>query len=130
MEQGREVFAVPGMAHHYRSVGPHRLLKQGAKLVESAEDVIEEIRPLIRRSSPPPAATERENACEGLAPDEAAIVAGLDEEPRHIDEISRALDWPVSKVMAILLTLELKGVVRQLPGKYFVHFRNELCRKS
>ncbi len=130
IEQGREVFAVPGIAHHYRSVGPHRLLKQGAKLVESAEDVIEEIRPLIRTSNAPLPNAQPESVLPDLLPDEAVILGKLDEDPRHIDEISRALDWPVSKVMTMLLTLELKGIVRQLPGKYFVHFRNDFCRKS
>lgn len=130
IEQGREVFAVPGIAHHYRSVGPHRLLKQGAKLVESAEDVIEEIRPLIRTSNAPLPNAQPEGVLPELLPDEAVILGKLNEDPRHIDEISRALDWPVSKVMTMLLTLELKGIVRQLPGKYFVHFRKDFCRKS
>jgi DNA processing protein len=121
LEQGREVFAVPGMASHYRSVGPHRLLKEGAKLVESAEDILEEIRPLIRPSWTPPAA-EAENAAgiQTATPEEAALLQTLDLHPQHIDEICRSLQWPVSQVMSILLALELKGAVRQLPGKYFV----------
>ncbi|HAA04412.1 MAG TPA: DNA-protecting protein DprA, partial [Syntrophobacteraceae bacterium] len=57
LEQGREVFAVPGMARHYRSAGVHQLLRQGAKLVETAQDVLDEIRPMIRRN---PAATVRD----------------------------------------------------------------------
>jgi DNA processing protein len=143
LEQGREVFAVPGMAHHYRSVGPHRLLKQGAKLVESAEDVLEEIRPLVRPSwAPAPEGktgaggqtTPRGPAGPLEAPkhpyalqlnasysaEEAALLQALDPQPRHIDEICRSLQWPASQVMSHLLALELKGAVQQLPGKYFV----------
>ncbi|HOI93290.1 MAG TPA: DNA-processing protein DprA [Syntrophobacter fumaroxidans] len=131
LEQGREVFAVPGMAHHYRSVGPHRLLREGAKLVEGAEDVLEELRPLIRRSvAPPGEPDERETPVSGLEPDELQALRELDGNPRHIDEIARSTQWPVGKVMAVLSNLELKGVARQLPGKYFVHTWKQTCRKS
>jgi len=120
LEQGREVFAVPGMARHYRSVGPHRLLKQGAKLVESAEDILEEIRPLIRPSRLSGAEAKTVTAAPTTTPEEAALLQSLDQHPRHIDEICRSLQWPVSQVMSMLLSLELKGAVEQLPGKYFV----------
>lgn len=123
LEQGREVFAVPGPARHYRSTGPHRLLKQGAKLVESAEDILEEIRHLIRPSwapsGQPSASTTVIRPVPEMTSEETDIWKVLDDQPRHIDEICRALQWPVSKVMAVLLTLELKEIVRQLPGKYF-----------
>lgn len=120
LEQGREVFAVPGMPTHHRSVGPHKLLKQGAKLVESAEDVLEEIRPLVRPSvhlgarehSVPPRAE--------LAPDEAEVAVLLDQNPQHVDDLCRSLRWPSSRLVAVLLSLELKGIARQLPGKHFV----------
>jgi DNA processing protein len=120
LEQGREVFAVPGIAQNYRSVGPHRLLKQGAKLVESAEDVLEEIRPAIRRSGLREEVTRAASGEPSANSEETALLLALDQHPRHIDEICRALQWPVSRVMSILLALELKGKVVQLPGKYFV----------
>lgn len=120
LEQGREVFAVPGMAKHFRSVGPHRLLKQGAKLVESAEDVLEELRPLVKpswdQSGWQPALT---SPPADLTVEETRVFGVLEESPLHGDEICRLLQWPASKVMAILMALELKGVVNQLPGKYF-----------
>jgi DNA processing protein len=120
LEQGREVFAVPGMAQTYRSVGPHRLLKQGAKLVESAEDVLEEIRPGIRPSWSPQEAARTTFSRQEVSPEETLLLRSLDQHPQHIDELCRTLQWPVSRVMSILLALELKGEVVQLPGKYFV----------
>jgi DNA processing protein len=127
LEQGREVFAVPGMAQHYRSIGPHRLLKQGAKLVESAEDVIEEIRPLIRPSGESPSGSGDLAPVAQLTPEESALMEVLNQNPQHIDEICRSIQWPVSQVLATLLNLEIKTVVRQLPGKHFVRVRREPC---
>jgi DNA processing protein len=125
LEQGREVFAVPGVARHYRSIGPHRLLKQGAKLVESAEDILEEIRPLVRPSWTPVAGKKPVPvAPPKLDADEMTIFTKLDQHPQHIDNICRELSWPMAKVMAILLNLELKGSVQQLPGKYFVRIHD------
>jgi DNA processing protein len=124
LEQGREVFAVPGMARHFRSVGPHGLLKQGAKLVEGAEDILEEIRPLLgtglsRRESGKPEYSE--NPAGGDLPrEEGRIVSALSAMPIHIDEIARVTEMSASSLSALLLGLELRGVVRQLPGKYFV----------
>lgn len=119
LEQGREVFAVPGMARNYRSVGPHRLLRQGAKLVESAEDVLEEIRPLLRTRATVPLEPKTIPNVQ-LEPDEVTIMGLLDQTPKHIDIVCRELQWPVEKVLATLLNLELKGVIRQLPGKLFI----------
>jgi len=125
LEQGREVFAVPGVARHYRSIGPHRLLKQGAKLVESAEDILEEIRPLVRPSWTPVASRKSVPAVlPKLDADEMTIFEKLDRQPQHIDDICRELSWPMAKVMAVLLNLELKGSVQQLPGKYFVRIHD------
>ena len=123
LEQGREVFAVPGLAQSSRSAGPHRLLKQGAKLVEGVEDILEEIRPLIRAEMVPVRGLE-ENASNKpeveVTPEESIVLRLLEQIPKHIDEIARAADMSVQKANAILLALELRGLVRQLPGKYFI----------
>lgn len=124
LEQGREVFAVPGMARHFRSVGPHGLLRQGAKLVESAEDILEEIRPLLRtvpeqRPGPSRPASGGMSSV-GLSTEEASIVGVLGPAPVHIDDIARSTGMAASRLSALLVGLELRGVVRQSVGKYFV----------
>lgn len=124
LEQGREVFAVPGMARHFRSVGPHGLLKQGAKLVENAEDILEEIRPVLRTGSHQQESA-RPDLLDGrpqddLPHEEVKIVSALSASPMHIDEIARLTEMSASRLSALLAGLELRGVVRQLPGKYFV----------
>lgn len=130
LEQGREVFAVPGMAQSARSRGAHRLIKQGAKLVEGAEDVLEEIRPLIRTGQFPPGGSgsldigkrgpwpQETEAPRG--PEETILLKILDKAPKHIDEIAREADMPVQRTAAVLLQLELRGLAAQLPGKYFI----------
>ena len=128
LEQGREVFAVPGPAGHERSVGPHRLLKQGAKLVESAEDILEEIRPLIRSSAAASAASAAAPVAGPiaapqpplvLAPEEEELIKSLGDQPCHIDRIRAACARPVSEIAALLTRMELRGLIRQLAGKYF-----------
>jgi DNA processing protein len=125
LEQGREVFAVPGMARHYRSIGPHRLLREGAKLVEGAEDILEEILPLVRVSVPAPDASPAVPAFQAPAgpreenEEEGAVMKLLRGEPLHVDDIARALQWPITRVLTILLSLELDGKVHSLPGKYY-----------
>jgi DNA processing protein len=129
LEQGREVFAVPGIAQSLRSKGAHRLIRQGAKLVECVEDVLEEIRPLIRpaRSGQSPAAASPPFSKGGqggfekpASPEETILLRVLDKVPKHIDEIAKESNIPVQRTAALLLELELRGFVSQLPGKYFI----------
>ncbi len=121
LDQGREVFAVPGQAGNFLSAGPHSLLKDGARLVESAEDILEEIRPLIARRRPcSPAKTRVEPVSdEPIGSQELMVLDALGNERKHIDDLSRAVAMPMSRLMAVLLDLELKGRVQQLPGKEF-----------
>ncbi len=114
LEQGREVFAIPGNINSGASKGTNRLIKQGAKLVECVEDILEELPDRPGRIGMTAAKPDF-----GLTPQEAAVYMLLAESPRHIDEIIVKSGLTVGDVSAILLRLELKGAVIQLPGKHF-----------
>ena len=116
LEQGRDVFAVPGNVHSYKSKGTHRLLKEGAKLVESAQDIRDEIR--VNASEAGEAEKQPEAAID-LNPDSRSVYQLLHEEPVHIDELITQTGFASSQVSAILLDLELDGLIKQLPGKRF-----------
>jgi DNA processing protein len=124
MEFGREVFGVPGNVTQQMSFAPNQLIKQGAKLVTSAEDVIEELPTPIRAALVQAEAMESEQrnllAGDGLNPIEKRLYELLStEEPRHIDELVETSGLNSSEVLATLFDLEMKGIIRQLPGKQF-----------
>jgi DNA processing protein len=121
-EQGREVFAVPGSVQSEQSRGTNGLIKQGARLVERVEDILEELLPQME---PSVAAQVRDrtgltrrvqSSMPGLERDEAALYAALSSEPAHIDELIEKTGLPAASVSGLLLSLELKGAIRQLPG--------------
>jgi DNA processing protein len=124
MEFGREVFGVPGNVTQEVSFAPNQLIKQGAKLVTSAEDVIEELPTPVRAAL---VQAERVESAQmnllledGLNPTAKKIYALLSaEETRHIDGIVETTGLNSSEVLATLFDLEMKGIVRQLPGKQF-----------
>jgi len=120
-EYGRQVFAVPGRIDSPRSKGCHDLIKKGAKLCEGAEDILSEFEYLFPSSNKPPSASETGflPALE-LSESEKKIFDALDGGERSIDEIIRASGLPSSAVSVGLLSLEMKRVVRQLPGKVFM----------
>ena len=125
MEFGREVYGVPGNATHPESFGPNQLIKQGAKLVTGWEDVVEELPTPVRAELVPvESATSEERTAlveEALAPAERPLYELLSvEQSRHVDELVEQSGLTSSEVLAALFDLELKGVVRQLPGKQFL----------
>jgi DNA processing protein len=117
LEQGREVFAVPGNVGTESSRGVHRLIKEGAKLVESSEDILEEILPQWKRERE--IAPEVEIPGPKLTGEETVLYELLGETPWHIDAIIRESRLDPGKVSSLLLNLELKGLVSQWPGKCF-----------
>ncbi len=124
MEFGREVFGVPGNVTQPVSFAPNQLIKQGAKLVTCAEDVIEElptpVRAALVQAEKPEAEQRNLLAAAGLNSSEKKLYELLSaEEPVPIDELVERSGLNSSEVLATLFTLEMKGIVRQLPGKQF-----------
>jgi DNA processing protein len=124
MEFGREVFGVPGNVTQPVSFAPNQLIKQGAKLVTSAEDVIEElptpIRAALLKAERPEAEQRNLLAAAELAGSEKKLYELLNvEQPAHIDDIVDSSGLNSSEVLATLFDLEMKGIIRQLPGKQF-----------
>ena len=148
-EQGREVFAVPGQIFSGVSRGTHSLINQGATLINSVDDLLDALpqdytkvlagESLEPARQPPPSkqsdkATPPQSAAKGstpapqpktkvvpnLTPDEQIVLSAMDTDSVHIDEITRVTQLPIGKVSSLLVMLELKGIVQQLPGKQFV----------
>lgn len=122
-EQGRDVFAVPGSVQSFKSSGTHRLIKQGAKLVESAADILEEFPYLFPTAETSETETQEapaQRAITGLSPEETRVWQALSPYPTHIDDLFRTHSLAPGQLASILLQLELKGLVRQAPGKRFV----------
>lgn len=130
LEQGRDVYAVPGNVTNKLSWGPNTLIKQGAALVATWEDVWEALPTDIRLALTPPtqhASQTPESASlfdgPGLGPDEKRIYSILRaDESTHIDELVERLvsELSSSQIFAALFELELSGKIRALPGKYYV----------
>jgi DNA processing protein len=120
-EQGREVFAIPGSIHSPLSRGCHRLIKQGAKLVESAQDILEELG--AWSSSPKSIATSEASAPtptdDGAGDSEAQVLAQLGYGPCTLDELAQRTPLDTDVLLALLLDLELAGLVAPLPGNRY-----------
>jgi DNA processing protein len=113
-EQGREIFAVPGSIMSPNSAGPNQLIQQGAKLVTTIGDVLEELNLTM--------VAEQAEARE-IIPDndtEAVLLRHLSSEPVHVDELGRAAGLPINEVASTLTVMELKGKVRQVGGMQYV----------
>ncbi|MDG6778945.1 DNA-processing protein DprA [Thiomicrorhabdus sp. zzn3] len=116
LEQGREVFAVPGSIHNPQAKGCHQLIRQGAKLVECGQDVLEELAPKIQFSSMPSGAiTEREESGSQNRV-ESGILRFVEYDPISLDELVVISKMPVSEIQSQMLMLELSGEVEALSG--------------
>lgn len=121
LEQGRELFAIPGSIHNPVARGCHALIRQGAKLVETADDVLEELASVLgpfpgtEASGTQP---DTADASPGVSadPDYARLLECMDWEPRGIDELSSCSGLPVGDVASMLLRLEMEGTIHSVPG--------------
>ena len=120
-EQNREVFAVPGSIKSFKSTGTHTLIKQGARLVEQSQDILDEISHLIQHpdSASGPDDKLDPGANRSISAIETSVLQVMEPYPIHVDELGRKLDMAPSELAAILLRLELKNKVQQDPGKFF-----------
>jgi len=115
---------VPGRAGSFTSKGTHNLIKEGAKLVETSEDIMEELRPIFKmhikdievevKAEPPLCIRPK------LEKEEKIIYEILSDEPKHIDKIAVSSTLPVSQVLSGLTRLEIRKLAKELPGKMFV----------
>ncbi|MCK4427993.1 MAG: DNA-protecting protein DprA, partial [candidate division Zixibacteria bacterium] len=117
LEQNREVFAVPGNIGAKTSEGTNRLIKQGAKLVTSVEDILEELK--IITSVQLKEKKQIEKDLSQLSEVEKNIYNLITDEPYHIDKIAQNTNVTTSQALSALLSLELKGFIKQLSGKMF-----------
>lgn len=126
LEQGREVFAVPGAIDVPGSRGTNRLIKEGAKLVQSVSDILEEIAPQIPYfyqsvNNRPDAFTPKICIPSGLSPEEKKILINLgDGKQGTVDDIIQKTGFSAPQILNILLQLEIRGLVRRLPGNIYV----------
>ncbi len=122
-EQNREVFAVPGSIQSFKSTGTHTLIKQGAKLVENAQDILDEIAGAYLStagvSKPDQKQEKARKNLQKLTDEETQIYKALGPYPVHIDNLARETAMKPGRLSSMLLQMELKGIVRQSPGKLF-----------
>jgi DNA processing protein len=118
IEQGRSVYAVPGHISAPSAQGSNRLIQQGAKLVMDASDILDDLQILLPETKPSPEAAAR--PLPTLSADERRIYDAIESTETAIDEIAAKCQLPSATVSSTLLRLELKRLVKQLPGKYFV----------
>jgi DNA processing protein len=125
-EQGREVFSVPGKADSFLSRGTNQLLREGAKLVENADDIIEELEPILKSkinelkaNQPEPEQKKQISKDPQLAEEEASLFSLISRKTLQFDELVEETSMDIQKISGILLSLQAKKLIRQLPGKQF-----------
>ena len=118
LEQNREVFAVPGKIDSALSKGTLNLIKEGAKLVEDADDILEEFSDYQFEKKKEPSSDK--SKVDFLSGEEKRIYNFLKEDPVHSDELQQVFSLPVKSLSATLLNLELKRLIKQVPGRKYI----------
>ncbi len=119
-EQGKDVFAVPANIDNACAQGSNKLIKDGARVALSADDVLEELKTQMEFSFPDLNAANQSEASVALSAKEMQAYEVLSLQPLHVDQLSVRVQQPLPEMAEVLLNLEIKGVVRQLPGKLYV----------
>ena len=123
IEQNREVFAVPGSIFNEMSQGPNDLIKRGAKIISDYNDILEELFPQLidtAKKTKACAATKQKIHVE-LGKDEQSVISYLDyTNPKHLDDLIFEVDMNVGELTQILISLEMKKVIKELPGNYYL----------
>ncbi len=122
LEQGREVFAIPGSIHNPLARGCHRLIREGAKLVETAADILEELAPQLRQVLNESAGPASECAEERLDPEQRKVLDCLGFEPATVDRLVERSGLTAESVSSILLLLELEGYVVAAAGGLYSRY--------
>ncbi len=120
MEQGREVFAVPGRVDNRMSHGCHQLIRDGAKLVENVDDILEELGPLVEPVADAEGRTVRHPAELKLNDIERRVLESIETEPTSIDALQARLELPISQVLATLSVLEMRRLIDRTSGNQVV----------
>lgn len=123
LEQGREVFALPGKVDSRTSFGTNGLIKQGAKLASCIDDILEEFNIAVTSIESPLGKDKVNSECiptDSLNPEESLLYNLISKQPIHLDEIVEKINLGVASITDILLRLQMKKLVQQLPGKHFV----------
>jgi DNA processing protein len=123
LEQGREVFAVPGSIDSAGSRGTNKLIKQGAKLIENTDDILEEILPQIEQTLKPAIKSNSEEDAgeyaKTLSGTDRRIIDFVSRGSIHIDDLISSTGLSSADILSALTAMELKGMVQQHPGKFF-----------
>ncbi len=112
LEQNREVFAIPGSIFSKNSIGANNLIKSGAKMVTSIDDILEELNLAYLKSE------KEKNEKEILNPEEKLIFSIVEKEPIHIDKICEIAKMPASRALSIVSMLEIRGIIKNIGGKF------------
>lgn len=126
LEQGREVFAIPGSIHNPLARGCHQLIRQGAKLVETAEDILEELGSLALASHPPDAPDSAPGRAPEINEDHALLLDLIGFDPVAMDRLVTRSGLTAESISSMLLILELRGYIESAPGGRYVRIDKRL----